>query len=126
MTIIEILPEVTKEQTIYRAICGEQQATGSTPGRALDQIEQVLLTQEGEPKSETLVIVQRFRPDNLFTAQQQTRLEELMGQFHEAVAMGEVLSPQTQQELENLVEAELEATLQRGARIVQKIQPSQQ
>jgi hypothetical protein len=44
---------------------------------------------------ETLVILQRFRPDNLFTKQQ---------------------------ELTTLVEAELEASIQRGTRIMKQIQ----
>jgi len=74
MTTIEILPEITSEQTIYRAISGQQQATGATPGQALDQIEQVLSAQEEPPRGETLVILQRFRPDNLFgTATSTTR-----------------------------------------------------
>ncbi len=126
MTTIEIIPEVTTEQSIYRAICGEQQATGSTPGQALDKIEQVLFTQRDEPSSETLVIVQRFRPDNLFTAQQQERLQELMEQFHQAVEVGESLSTQKQQELESLVEAELKATIERSARVLHQTQPPQQ
>jgi hypothetical protein len=117
MTTIEIVPEVTSEQTLYRAICGSQQATGSTPGQALDQMEQVLATQKEAQSSETLVIVQRFRPDNLFTEQQQTRLQELMGQFHEGIATGDPLSPPQQEELESLVEAELEATIERAARM---------
>lgn len=125
MTTIEIIPEVTSEQTIYRAISGQQQATGSTPGQALDQIEQVLATQEEAQRSETIVIVQRFHPDNLFTAQQQARLQELMGQFHQAVDTGESLPSQTQQELESLVEDELEATIKRAARILQQTQPPQ-
>lgn len=125
MTTIEIIPEVTSERTIYRAISGQQQATGSTPGQALDQIEQVLATQEEAQRSETIVIVQRFRPDNLFTAQQQARLQELMGQFHQIVDTGESLPSQTQQELESLVEDELEATIERAARILQQTQPPQ-
>ncbi|WP_279606299.1 hypothetical protein [Aetokthonos hydrillicola] len=31
MTTIEIVSELSAEQTIYRAICGVQQATGATP-----------------------------------------------------------------------------------------------
>ena len=125
MTTIEIVPEVNPGQTLYRAICGSQQATGSTPGQALDQMEQVLATQKEAQSSETLVIVQRFRPDNLFTEQQQTRLQELMGQFQEGIATGETLSTQQQQELESLVEAELEATIKRAVRILQPTQSPQ-
>lgn len=125
MTTIEIVPEVKSEPTIYRAICGSQQATGATPGQALDSLEQILANQEGGQSNETLVIVQRFLPDNLFTTQQQVRLQELMEQFQEAVAAGETLSPKKQQELESLVEAELEATLKRSARILQRTQTPQ-
>lgn len=125
MTTIEIFTEITRERTIYRAISGQQQATGATPGQALDQIEQVLATQEEPQRSETLVIVQRFRPDNLLTAQQQAQLQELMGQFHQAVDTGESLPIQTEQELERLVEDELEATIERAARILQQTQPPQ-
>lgn len=125
MTTIEIVPEVNPGQTLYRAICGSQQATGLTPGQALDQMEQVLATQKEAQSSETLVIVQRFRPDNLFTEQQQARLQELMGQFHEGIATGEFFSPQQQQELASLVEAELEATIKRAAQILQQTQPPQ-
>jgi len=35
---------------MYRAISGQQQAAGVTPGQALDQIEQVLSTQEEPPQ----------------------------------------------------------------------------
>ena len=36
MTTIEIVSEASATQTIYRAMCGVQQATGATPGQALD------------------------------------------------------------------------------------------
>ena len=41
------------------------------------------LIAEGENMGETLVILQRFRPDNLFSKQQQERLQELMEEFHQ-------------------------------------------
>jgi hypothetical protein len=125
MTTIEILPEITSEQTIYRAISGQQQATGATPGQALDQIEQVLSAQEEPPRGETLVILQRFRPDNLFSAQQQARLEELMEQFHQSVDTSESLPRQTQHELERLVEDEWLASIERSTRILEQTQPNQ-
>jgi len=43
-----------------------------------------------------------------------TQESQLIEQFHEAVANGEVLSPEKQQELENLVDTELEASIQRS------------
>jgi len=81
-----------------------------------------LAAQGGEQSGCTVVIVQRFLPDDLFTAQQQARLQELMDRFHEAVAVGEVLAPQVQEELEGLVEAELKATIERSARILKQTQ----
>ncbi|WP_199348291.1 hypothetical protein [Microcoleus sp. FACHB-SPT15] len=122
MTTIEIVSEDRTEQTIYRAICGEQEATGATPGQALDRIEQELTARGGEQSGCTVVIVQRFLPDDLFPAQQQARLRELMERLHEAVAIGEALAPQVQQELEELVEAELKATIERSARILKQTQ----
>ncbi|GFE70182.1 hypothetical protein [Chroococcus sp. FPU101] len=59
---IEILPEITNERTIYRAICGSVQTTGLTPGQALDSTLQKLSASE-----DTIVILQRFSSDDLFT-----------------------------------------------------------
>ena len=42
--------------------------------------------------------------------------------LHEAVAVGEALAPQVQEELEELVEAELKATIERSARILKQTQ----
>ena len=120
MTTIEIVSEASGEQTIYRAICGVQQATGATPGQALDMLESELATQGLGENGETVIIVQRFRPDNFFTTYQQSRLRELMDQFHQATDVGEAL-PQTQkEELEQLVDAELQAAIERSEAILKK------
>ncbi len=125
MTTIEIISEVIGERTIYRAISGKQQATGFTPGQALDGIEQVMAAAEESSQGETIVIVQRFGSDNLFTAEEQARLQELMEQFHNSVEKGQSLPVQTQRELESPFEEELKATISRTARILQKTQPPQ-
>ena len=117
MQTIAILPELSSDPPTYRAICGEHQVTGQTPGQALDQMEAELTA---EPASgETLVILQRFRPDDLFTVTQQQRLRELMAQFQAAIAQGSQLDPTLQAELESLAEAELEANIQRSQRLLQ-------
>jgi organic radical activating enzyme len=121
MRTIKILPEITNERTIYRAICGSVQTTGLTPGQALDSTLQKLSTSE-----DTIVILQRFSSDDLFTERQQTRLQELINQFQESVATNDVLSPQQQQELENLIEAEWEAAINRSERIVQQTHSQEQ
>jgi hypothetical protein len=117
MQTIAILPELNSDPPAYRAICGNYQVTGQTAGQALDRLEAVI-AKEPAP-GETLVIVQRFRPDDLFTADQQQRLRVLMDQFQSAIAQGRQLEPALQTELENLVEAELEATIQRSQRLLQ-------
>jgi hypothetical protein len=120
MQTIAILPESTPGQPSYRAICGDHQAIGQTPGQALDQLE-VQLTQEPEQQmGETLVILQRFRPDDLFPAAQQDRLRDLMDRHHHAMNQGQPLSPSLQTELEQLVEAELEANIRRSQRLLER------
>ena len=117
MQTIAILPELSSNPPTYRAICGNHEATGQTPGQALDTLEAELAT---EPAlGETLVILQRFRPDDIFTAAQQQRLRELMDLFQAAIAQGSHLDPTLQAELESLVEAELEANIQRSQRLLQ-------
>jgi hypothetical protein len=122
MTTIEILSEVNAKQKIYRAICGVQQATGATPGQALDMLERELASQGLAETSQTLIIVQRFRPDALFSAKQQLRLQQLMDRFHQASAVGESLSTAETQELEQLVDAELQAAIQRSEAILKETQ----
>jgi hypothetical protein len=69
---------------------------------------------------QTIAILQRFRPDDLFTAAQQLRLRELMDQFQATIAQGTQLAPTVQSELDTLVEAELEANIQRSQRLLQQ------
>lgn len=91
ITAIEIVREQTDaQQPVYRAIRGNRQAVGSTPGQALDTLECMLIAPGAEGEG-TLVIVQRFRPDEFFTAQQQARLQELMDRLHEVQAAGSEL-----------------------------------
>lgn len=118
MQTIEILPDSTTPHSHYRATCGNHQATGQTAGQALDTLEAELDITSTET-GETLIILQRFRPDDLFNATQQQRLRELMDQFHAAIDQGTQLLPSTQTELESLIEAELEANIQRSQRLLQ-------
>jgi hypothetical protein len=115
MQTISILVEPHSQQPIYRAICGDHQAIGQTPGQALDSLETELATTTADEG-----ILQRFRPDDLFTAAQQQRLRELMDQFHAAIAQGTPLNPPVQAELDALVEAEMEANIQRSQRLLQQ------
>lgn len=124
ITAIEIVREQTEaQQPAYRAIRGNRQAVGSTPGQALDTLERMLVTPGAEEES-TLVIVQRFRPDEFFTAEQQARLQELMDRLHEAQAAGQDLPPDEKEELERLVDAEWQAAIERGTAISSQVERS--
>jgi hypothetical protein len=111
MTAVSILPEsVAANDTTYRAVAGDRQSVGRTPGEALD----ALTAQLDEQESGTLVIVQNLRPDRFFTAQQQQRLLELMAHWRKARDAGSSLPAEEQAELTALVEAELQAAAQRA------------
>ena len=120
MTTITIVPEIEQKKLRYKAICGNQETIGLTPGQALDLMETSLIT-EGEPMNETLVIVQRFRADDLFTKQQQKKLQGLMEELHQYLASETKFSDVKQQELTDLAEAELEASIQRVTRIIEEL-----
>ena len=115
ITTIEIIrEEKTPQQTVYRAMSGDQQATSTTPGQALDTLERMLATRSQSGHEGLVGTVQRFRPDVFFSAMQQQRLRELMERFHTVSAEGTSLSPEEQHELEQLVDAEWHAAIVRG------------
>jgi lipopolysaccharide biosynthesis regulator YciM len=121
LTTIEIVRErQNTQQTVYRAIKGEQQATGLTPGQALDILEGMLATKELDKGTSTLIILQRFGPDDFFTAGQQARLEELMAHFREESQSGKSPTPEERQELMQLVDAEWQAAIDRAAAIIKQ------
>jgi hypothetical protein len=110
MTRVSILQESTAaDAKTYRAVAGEKESVGKTPGEALD----ALTEQLGEDNAGTLVIVQHFGPDRFFTADQQNRLEELMGRWRTARDSGGHISAQEQAELQALVDAETDAARRR-------------
>jgi hypothetical protein len=121
LTTIEIVRErQNTQQTIYRAIKGKQQATGLTPGQALDILEGMLSTTEPDKGTSTLVILQRFGPDDFFSAMQQARLEEPMAPFREGSESGKSLTPEEKQELMQLADAEWQAAIDRAAAILKQ------
>jgi hypothetical protein len=120
MTTVSILPEnLGTSGKAYRAVAGNLQSVGRTAGEALD----ALTSQLGEAESGTLVIVQHWRPDRFFTAQQQQRLEELMTRWRTARDAQTTLSAEEQAELDALVEAELQAATERTAALVRALAP---
>lgn len=120
MTTISILPEpVTESGTKFRAISGNQQSLGKTPGEALDSITAQLNDQE----SGTLIVVQKMRPDRFFSEAQQLRLAELMVRWRAARESGATLPTDEAEQLDLLVSAELEATRQRSLLLYNDLQP---
>lgn len=118
MTTVAILPEgPLRSSDGYRAVAGDIQSHGATPGQALD----ALASQLGGPQETTLVILQPMRPDAWFTAEQQRRLADLMARWRAARDAGQTLPSAEQSELEALVQAELQAALQRSASLAQRL-----
>jgi len=111
MTTITILPETTDN---YRAVAGDKESTGRTAGEALD----ALTSQLAEEESGTLVIVQNRKADRFFNAAQQKRLTALM-QLRKSGS----LTAEEEQELENLVEAELGGARRRTEALLNELQP---
>ncbi len=118
MTTVAILPvSDASGKKSYRAISGDKQSTGKTAGEALD----ALTAQLESGEFSTLLIIQNFRPDWFFSAEQQQRLSDLMNLWRTARDEGQILSPEQQSELDSLVEAELKAATARTAALVQQL-----
>jgi hypothetical protein len=118
MTTIAIFPDNPHGSAAsFRAVAGEVQSSGATVGQALD----ALRAQLGGPEQTTLVVVQPMQPDELFTAEQQQRLAELMLRWRAARDAGASLPPQAQAELDALVEAELRAATERSVALVRQM-----
>jgi hypothetical protein len=115
MTTIAIVPE----GPAYRAVTGAKQSVGKTVGEALD----TLTAQLDEAERGTLVVVQSFRPDSFFTAAQQQRLAELWARWQAARAAGATLAPEEQAELDDLVQAEVQASAERARALLRGLVP---
>jgi hypothetical protein len=71
-------------------------------GEALD----ALTAEWGDSVQETVVLIQRFQPDQYFTQAQYERMRKLL-------ARRSTLTPEERTELEALVDAEVDATVAR-------------
>lgn len=120
MTKVMILPVETEAgQTSYLAVAGDKQSFGVTAGAALD----ALTTQLPESEESTLVILPKMQPDRFFSAAQQQQLTRLMAEWRTQRDQGQSLAPDTQQELEALVEAELLASAARTTTMLDDLTP---
>ena len=113
MTPIAIRTENTEaDEPRFRAIAGNRQSVGRTRGEALD----ALTADWGYDIQETTVLIQRFQPDEYFTAAQYCRMQELL-------ARRATLAAEERAELETLIDAELDATVARTERLVRLREP---
>lgn len=113
MTAVAIRPEEKETgERRFRAIAGDRQSVGRTMGEALD----ALAAEWGDSIQETVVLIQRFQPDQYFTQAQYDRMQTLL-------ARRTALTPEERAELEALVDAELDATVTRTARLRRANQP---
>jgi hypothetical protein len=118
MTMIAIFPESFPEGTSYRAVAGQRQSRGRTPGEALDTLTEQLSEQE----SGTLIVMQPMRPDQFFTEVQRQRLEELMDRWRRARDGHLTFAAEEQAELDALVAAEVEAATKRTRAMLRDVQ----
>ena len=96
----------------FRAIAGDRQSLGRTMGEALD----ALTAEWGDNVQETVVLIQRFQPDQYFTQAQYDRMQALL-------ARRPTLTPEERAELEALIDAEVDATVVRTEPRVRTQQP---
>ena len=109
MTTIAVLPSAGEPG--YRAVADGDEATGTTPGQAID----ALVGRTGGPRGTMLIIVQPAGADEFFTAAQQARLSDLMARWRLARDAGGGLAATEQAELDALLAAELSAAAARAA-----------
>lgn len=86
----------------FRAIAGNRQSLGRTMGEALD----ALTAEWGDNVQETVVLIQRFQPDQYFTQAQYDRMQVLF-------ARRPTLTSEERTELEALIDTEVDATITR-------------
>ena len=109
-----ILPD-NRNGKAFKAYSGKKHSSGETVGKAVD----ALTAQLENSESKTLFIVQRWSPDEFFTAEQQKRLAELMQKLHAAKDSNQEMLSEEKIELERLIEAELEGSGRRAEKIAQ-------
>jgi len=117
MTTVVVLPNNQNGKN-FRAVSGKKESFGETVGEAIDALTEQL--ENGD--SDTLVIVQRFQPDEFFTEQQQKRLSYLMQKMRDARDRGERLAEEEQRELEKLIDEEIEGSGRRAEKLARLMQ----
>jgi hypothetical protein len=115
MPTIAVFPEdPTAATPQYIATCDGKDFIAPTVGQALDG----LTEQIGPPTETTLVIIQPFKPDRFFTAEQIARLSALKAEWRSALDTGTRLPDGEQRELDSLIEAQLTGTIERTKALI--------
>ena len=104
---------VNQNGKTFSAISGKNKSFGKTVGEAIDA-----LTKQIPDEPNPVIYIQDFQPDEFFTAQQQTRLAELMQKLRDTELE---LSVEEKSELENLINVELDGSAKRAAKIAEKL-----
>ena len=103
MIAISIHEDVSDLETpLFLCIAGSRRSTGRTAGEALD----ALIAQEGESIVSSSLFIQRFAPDAFFSKEQYERMKSLL-------ARRNLLTTEENSELDALIDAELDATVER-------------
>jgi hypothetical protein len=98
----------------FHAVADSGQSEGRTAGEALDRLG--LIPNQGG----TVVLIQPFRPDDIFNQELRVRLEDLMSRWRSARDGGKPLTSAEQSELQTLIDAELLAATVRSKQIIQR------
>jgi hypothetical protein len=98
----------------FRAVARGGQSEGRTVGEALDALHGRLTPNNGG----TVVLIQPFQSDALFSAAQRQRLEILMARWRMKRDEGDALPAEEQSELQSLIDAELQAADARTQQIL--------
>lgn len=114
MSAIAVLPDDPATPTHFRAVGGGKQFVAPTVGEAVGG----LTAELGPPTETTLVVVQPMKPDRFFTAEQQSRLAELMAAWRTARDAGGSFPPADQGELDSLIQAEVVAATERARQLL--------
>jgi len=118
MTTVTIAAEkAAGPKLTFRAFAKDRQATGQTPGAALDALAaEIDLDANG-----SLVVFLEPRHDEFFTAEQSRRLRELVVQHRAALDAGLPMPPADLAELEDLALAETEASGLRVEAVLRRV-----
>jgi hypothetical protein len=112
MTIAIVSESEENGNARVRVFSHDKEASGATLGAAIDALH--LTPETWGNNDEPYLLLRRFQSDRFFPQEKRVRLVTLMAQWRVARDNNQLFSPELQQELEDLVEAEQEAMIARS------------